>query len=72
MQGALDWITENANALSGYVILLIGVAGLIWAFGTGRIYVAKNAERLVAEKDARIAKCEAALLQCEHPPGGSP
>ncbi len=71
MQAALDWITHNANALSGYVILIIMVVGLLWALGTGRIFIGRNVDKVLDTERERRAKCEAELLQCQHPPGGS-
>jgi uncharacterized membrane protein YqiK len=72
MQELLDWVTRNANALSGYVILLVVVVVFIWAMATSRIYVGKNVERILVDKDAQIAKCGADLMQCQRPPGGVP
>jgi len=63
-----EWVTANANALSGYVILIIGVVIFIVALGTGNLYLGRNVNKAAEAKNAQLAKCEAALLQCEHPP----
>lgn len=68
MAALTNWLLSNANALSGYVVLLIGVVAFVWALGTGKLYLGRNIERILTERDARIATCEAALLQCQHPP----
>jgi hypothetical protein len=68
VDGLTEWITANANALSGYVILILGVVAFIWAMATGRLYMGKNVDAVLAGKDAQIASCSAALLQCQRPP----
>jgi len=67
-----NWILTNANAISGYLILIIAVVAFIWAVNTNRIYMGENVDRLIAHKNAEIARCEEELQRYQFPKGGSP
>jgi hypothetical protein len=55
MDGFLTWLTTNANAVSGYVVLIVVVVVGIWAWATGRIISGKQYE-----------SCHDALARCLH------
>jgi hypothetical protein len=64
MQGLGDWILTNSNAISGYIILIVGVVAFIWAISTGKLVSGKDYDRV-----------NTALANCLHElntPGGAP
>lgn len=61
MSALAEWILANADAVSGYVVLIIAAVVFIWALGTGKLYLGRNIERVVAEKDRQLAACQADL-----------
>ena len=65
MNALVQWITTNANAISGYVILLVVVIVFFWAIGTERLFMGKGVQALKAEFD----ECQGKLDACQK---GSP
>lgn len=59
-----DWILQNANAISGYVILLVVVIVFVWALGSGRLYMGRNIDTILAGKQADLDRCLADLAAC--------
>jgi hypothetical protein len=61
MSAITQWITTNANAVSGYVVLLVVVIAFFWAIGSERLYLGKGVKALKAEFD----ECQAKLDACQ-------